>query len=823
MLVLYAATAFVAAALLFVIQPLAGKALLPLAGSSPSVWTSVMLLFQAALLMGYGIAHAVSHLGMRGKLGTSVTRVIVALVVLAGAAAVSRFVDVPSTPPESSPGLWVLVTLAMWVGCGFVGVAMLSPLLQQWFASTRHAKAANPYVLSVASNIGSAVGLIAYPLVIERTLVLRDQWLWWGYGVMGLFVLVVMCAIVAMRGCNSKSEMVSSCNATPSPNENQTSTTQGLSESSSEGLGVTRISIASVQSKNYGGLAPTAQSSNRWHVGRAGQSYSPTLRTCLAWLAFAFVPSSLMLGVTQHISTDIAPVPLLWIVPLLMYLLSFAWAFAPVRQPGAAWWGRAMVVPVLALALALLVQARTPIVVVLSLHLVVFFVGCMMCHKSLSERRPDPKHLTVFYFVIAMGGVLGGIFNAIVAPAVFDRVLEYPIALGLLLTLRELCAAEQTRDSNDIDSTDVQVTLKHFKSRALVVVGVACIAACVGLVLIIDRVASQMTISQLGRSALVGGVPTLFLAILAFAAQKYRHTVASKAVFVAGGAGLLLASQFVDSGVQVLHQERTFFGVHRVLATNGGKQHDLRHGTTSHGVQVSRESERFEELRQVPGAYYHPSGPIGIVMSMMQQRRQHMRVGLIGLGAGALASYAREGDSFTFFELDPSVIHIAQDAKYFTFVSDARDRGATITMVPGDGRLTLAKASGHFDVLVIDAFSSDAIPTHLLTREAMELYLSKLSDDGVLAFHISNRSFDLAPVLARHALDMKLIARKNADMFASPMEAQQGKFESHWFVMAKTDQGLSGLARAAMWYQPDVVGSLWTDDRSDILSVFMAW
>ncbi len=809
MLVLYAATAFVAAALLFVIQPLAGKALLPLAGSSPSVWTSVMLFFQAALLMGYGIAHAVSHVGTRDKSGTSVTRVIVALLVLASAAGVSRFVDVPSTPPELSPGLWVLVTLATWVGCGFVGVAMLSPLLQQWFASTRHAKAANPYVLSVASNIGSAVGLIAYPLVIERTLVLRDQWLWWGYGVMGLFVLVVMCAIAGVRRSASERATIKSRNEIPVSNDNGALSTQDMSESLSDGPGMTArlLSTAGTRNDADGGSAPTAQSSSRWHV----------------WLVLAFVPSSLMLGVTQHISTDIAPVPLLWIVPLLVYLLSFALSFAPMRQPGAAWWGRAMVVPVLALALALLVQARTPIVVVLSLHLVVFFVGCMMCHKSLSERRPDPKHLTVFYFVIAVGGVLGGIFNAIVAPAVFDRVLEYPIALGLLLALRELCAAEKTPGRNDVDATDVQVTLRNFKSRALVVVGVACFAACVGLVLIIDRAASQMTISQLARSALVGGVPTLFLAILAFAAQKYRHTIASKAVFVAGGAGLLIASQFVDSGVQVLHQERTFFGVHRVLATNGGTQHDLRHGTTSHGVQASRESERFEELRQVPGAYYHPSGPIGIVMSMMQQRKQQMRVGLIGLGAGALASYARDGDSFTFFELDPSVIQIAQDAKYFTFVSDARERGATITMVPGDGRLTLAKASGQFDVLVIDAFSSDAIPTHLLTREAMELYLSKLSDDGVLAFHISNRSFDLAPVLARHAQDMKLVARKNADMFVSPMEAQQGKFESHWFVMAKTDQGLSGLARAAMWYKPDVVGSLWTDDRSDILSVFMAW
>lgn len=777
MLVLYAATAFVAAALLFVIQPLAGKGLLPFAGSSPSVWTSVMLFFQGALLVGYGAAHVISRLALRGA-NAAWLRVVVALGVLVLAVWISRLAAIPTRPPETTPSLWVLVRLAKWVGPGFVGVAMLSPLLQQWFAATRHARAANPYVLSVASNIGSAVGLLAYPLVIERTLPLADQWKWWGYGVMGLFVLVLMCALLMVR-LNGRNDGVA------------------LPESVDSG-----------------------KSLDPMH-GQVAKRSSP--REWCAWLAFAFVPSSLMLGVTQHISTDIAPVPLLWIVPLLVYLLSFAFTFAPFRQPRAVWWGNVLVVPVLALVLALLVQARTPIVVVLSLHLIVFFVACMMCHKSLSERRPDPKDLTLFYFVIAVGGVLGGLFNAIIAPAIFDRVLEYPIAIGVLLVLREFCVHTSTSRVVDAVVDDPPMTSRRFKLRAAIIVSIACLAACAGLVVLIDHLTSQMTISQLVRSALVGGIPTLFLAILAFAAQKYRHTIASKTVFVAGGAGLLLASQFVDSGERVLHQERTFFGVHRVVATNGGQRHELRHGTTSHGEQVAFESERFEKLRRVPGAYYHPGGPIGLVMNMMQQRKPSMQVGLVGLGAGALASYARSGDVFTFFELDPAVIRIAEDAEYFTFIADARKRGATINMVPGDGRLTLAKEKGVFDLLVIDAFSSDAIPTHLLTREAMNLYMSKLADDGVLAFHISNRSFNLAPVLARHADDMGLVARLNADMFISPAEAEQGKLESQWFVMTRNEKNLDGLWKLAFWNDPDVVGSLWTDDRSDILSVFLAW
>ncbi len=827
MLALFAATAFAAAALLFVIQPLAGKALLPLAGSSPSVWTSVMLFFQGALLLGYGIAHAISRVGGRDDSRSRLLRVLIAFAVLAFAVGMSRHARVPLLPPDGSPATWVLKTLAVWVGAGFVGVAMLSPLLQHWFAATGHARAGNPYVLSVASNVGSAVGLLAYPLVIERALMLHEQWAWWGYGLIGLFWMVALCALMITRPrergktSDARAEVCAdymqerasgaegSNRVVPIVGEKHALNAPGLSESLSDGSG--RIMREPFRIGISGGLAPTAHSSRRWHG--------------LSWLVFAFVPSSLMLGVTQHISTDIAPVPLLWVVPLLVYLLSFAWAFAPVRQPSAAWWGRVIVVPVLALVLALLVQARTPIVVVLSLHLVVFFAACMMCHKSLSERRPDPKDLTLFYFVISVGGVLGGVFNAIVAPAVFDRVLEYPIALSMLLVLREVCAGASTLRAREEAACEVPATTKRFKVRAAVIVGVACFAACVGLVLVIDRIASQMTISRLGRSALVGGVPTLFLAVLLFAAQKYKRTLASKSVLVAGGAGLLLASQFVDSGVRVLHQERTFFGVHRVVATSDGRQHELRHGTTSHGVQVSAVSERFEELRRVPGAYYHPSGPIGLVMKMMQQRNETMRVGLVGLGAGALAAYARAGDSFTFFELDSAVIRLAEDVRYFTFVTDARERGAMVTMVPGDGRLTLAKEGGQFDVLVIDAFSSDAIPTHLLTREAIELYLSRLSDDGVLAFHISNRSFNLAPVLARHARDFGLVVRHNVDMFVSPSEASEGKLESDWFVVSRNENNLEGLAKRAMWKDgaAEAVGALWTDDRSDVLSVFLAW
>lgn len=786
MLPLFAVTAFAAAALLFVIEPLAGKALLPLAGSSPSVWTSVMLFFQAALLVGYGIAHAISRIRTQPESKTILRPILVSLALLAFAVAMSRQANFPSLPPESNQSLWVLATLAMWVGPGFVGVAMLSPLLQQWFASTRHSKAANPYILSVASSIGSAVGLLAYPLVIERALQLHSQWTWWGNGVMALFVLVALCALVA------------------------TQSKRGLE---------THESLASNQAPKSSNTTIPAASTQAEPIKPA---IRPAPRALLAWLAFAFVPSSLMLGVTQHISTDIAPVPLLWIVPLLIYLLSFALAFAPIRQPTASWWARAPVVPVLALMLALLVQARTPIVVVLSLHLAVFVLACMMCHKTLSERRPDPAHLTLFYFVIATGGVLGGLFNAIIAPAIFGRVLEYPVALGLLLVLREFTIAPGLAHVPD-EPPGVVATSTRFKMQAAFMVALGCFAACACVVLVIDRFASELKVSRLARSILVGGIPTLFLAMLAFAAQKYKPTIASRTVLAAGGTGLLLASQFLDSGAQILHQERTFFGVHRVVAINNGEQHELLHGTTSHGVQAAASSEHFEQMRRVPGAYYHPSGPIGLVMSMLHQRESPLHVGLVGLGTGALAAYARPHDSLTFFEIDPAVIRIAQTPEYFTFVDDALARGATITMITGDGRLTLAQQADRFDLLVVDAFSSDAIPTHLLTREAMGLYLSKLADDGVLAFHISNRSFNLAPVLARHAQDMGLAARQFEDIAVSPEQASEGKLESNWFVLSRHEQTLRRLNKQALWFSPDKVGSLWTDDRSDILSVFLAW
>jgi predicted O-methyltransferase YrrM len=762
MVALFVVAAFLAAALLFVVQPLAGKPLLTLAGGSPSVWTSAMLFFQAALLLGYAVAHflAAPHSAGRGA-----SRRWIAIGVLAIGAGIAIFAPVPVSPAGADipPVLWVLATLAAWVGAPFVAMATLSPLLQHWFSLTTHPRARDPYFLSVASNLGSAAGLLAYPFVVERMFTQGQQWKWWGIAMACLLVFVGACALLA-RGREAHPQ----ANA-PDP------------------------------------LAPAVPS-------RRGD--------VLRWIVLAFIPSSLMLGLTQHITTDIAPVPLLWVLPLLLYLLTFALAFTP-EGPRPRWWqdavfwSRAIIIPLLTLTLAMLLHARTPVLLVLAMHVFVFFAGAMLCHRRLALLRPAPSRLTAFYFAIAIGGVLGGIANAILAPLVFDRILEYPLALAALIGAR-FVAAPQSAPA--LKASSMARWLGAALVPAALVVGVAALNA-------------TLELSRTLESALVAGVPTLALGLLFFF-EASKPGIGPRAqtprwALPLALAGALVAGEYTSSQRPTLHQERTFFGVHRVERTPDDRFHVLLHGTTAHGIQAAPTHPEFERLRTIPGAYYHPGGPVGSLLASAQAARQSARVALVGLGTGAIASYARPSDQFTFFEIDPSVVAIAQNPSYFTYLSDAQARGATLRAVVGDGRHTLAsEPEGSFDLIVIDAFSSDAIPTHLLTREAIELYLSRLAPGGVLALHISNRAFNLAPVLCRYAQDLRLAALDNDDVVASRQQVEEGKSESWWFALARDPACFDGLrANNVFWRTPTDLARtdlpLWTDQRSDVLSVLI--
>ncbi|MFO0830750.1 MAG: hypothetical protein U0637_02790 [Phycisphaerales bacterium] len=741
MLPLFALAAFLSAALLFLVQPMMGKALLPRAGGSPAVWTTCMLFFQAALLAGYGLSHVVTR-RLRPAAQVAVFGVLLGVAVL-----LSVRPQAMRAVGDHAPQLWVLLTLAVSAGFPFVVVSMVSPLLQRWFSISGHLRAVDPYFLSVASNAGSAVGLLAYPLVMERWLGGAGQWRAWVVGLAGVAVLLVLAGARAVRarGASGGREVVDvECGGGP-----------------------------------------------------------VTLRRRLHWLVLAMVPSSLMLGVTLHISTDIAAVPLLWVGPLLLYLVSFMLAFAGPWAGSSRRWGRLLPVLVLPLVASILLRARSPVAVLILVHMVVLLAAATMCHRRLAELRPHPSRLTEFYLFMSLGGVLGGLFSAVVAPNLFSTVVEYPLMLAAACVLRP----QVVEDWRGV-------------SRWVVPGALAC-CACVLAAWSAPWVAARWIPEGSAHAAtirsVVGvGVPMVLLSLLPLAGGSLRFAGAVGAVLVVGA--------YASPYGAVLARERTFFGVHTVVGS--GSIHRMLHGTTLHGVQVISDDPALAPLRGVPGTYYHRSGPIGDVIGELRRMDRFHRAGFVGLGAGTMAAYGEAGTHITFYEIDGAVARFAQDPSLFTFVTDARGRGARVDVVLGDGRLGLgAEADGTFDVIAVDAFSSDAIPVHLITREAVGLFLQKTGAHGVVAFHVSNRSFELAPVLVAAAGDLGLRVAVRNDTLVSTQDAMEGKAESEWVILARDWADMGSIARSALWERPTATPDMprWTDDRSDVLRVFTGW
>jgi hypothetical protein len=691
-----------------------------LLGGTPAVWTTCMLFFQAALLAGYGYAHVASH-----RLGTR-THVLMHLAILAVAALILPIALVEDPPTENeAPVFWILRILAMTVGLPFLAVAATAPLLQRWFAGSGHGAADDPYFLYAASNFGSLLALLAYPLLIEPRLTLMEQSAAWTAGYRGLWLLTALCGWSATRRA-----------AQPS-------------------------FAAPV-------VAPA-------HV--------PAKPQPLRWLVLAFVPASLMLSVTTYLTTDIAAIPLLWVLPLALYLLTFALAFARRSLVPHVWMVRLLPGLVVVLTIAMLAQATEPIMLLVAGHLLLLFVVAMVCHGELARLRPRAEQLTGFYLWVSLGGVLAGMFNGLLAPLVFPGLVEYPLVLVVA------CLAAPSRSAGDQRPTrrDLLWPLALGGLTAMVIVAGQRFA-----LMLPEWLAKAL------RSSAVFAVP----AVLCYTMldRPLRFGLAVAALFVAG---------LLYDGVHghVIYQERSFFGVHRVALGADGTSHVLIHGNTVHGRQFRDAARKGEPLM-----YYHRQGPIGKLFAELAKRGDRRPVAVVGLGAGSLAMYGTEGQEFTFFEIDPVVIRIAGDPKMFTFLSESP---AKVNIVAGDARLTLAKAPAkHYGVIVIDAFSSDAIPLHLLTREALAVYRSKLADDGVLMFHISNRYVDLAPVLGDLAGDAGLLAQVRHDL--SKADPSSGRLPSQWVLMTPcaTSQ-VPGGAWEPLGPRPGV--RVWTDDYSNLV------
>jgi hypothetical protein len=716
---LFAGTLFVSAALLFLVQPLAARLVLPLLGGSPAVWNTCMVVFQALLLGGYLYAHAAPNwLGQQ-------RHALAHLLILALPWLVLPIALHPNwTPVTGLPGLEVMCLLLPAIGLPFFAVATTGPLLQRWFAATGHAGGRDPYFLYAASNVGSLVGLVAYPFLLEPLLPLGAQgWVWAaGYAA---FVLLAAGCCAALHRCVPVHHQNPSAKSDPVP--------------------------------------PLT-----WR--RRGR-----------WLLLAFIPSSLLLSVTLHLTMDVAPIPLLWVVPLAIYLLTFVVAFAKRRRISAAALGRSLPAGLLLVVLVLLAEATEPAALLIPLHLMVLFWVGLFCHCSLAEDRPAPTQLTEFYLWLSIGGVLGGVFNALLAPVLFRSLAEYPIVLVLVCFLRPPLGKPAPWTWLDV----------------LLPLGVGGLTAA--LILAVQA-------SGLRPGPLSIGLMFLLPVVLCYTllAQPLRFALAVAALLVAGG-----LYQGVNGST--LYRERSFFGVHRVTLDPTGSYRILVHGNTIHGQQSLDPARRHEPLN-----YYHRTGPIGKLIATLDAGGKLRRVGVIGLGAGALCCYARPGQEWTFYEIDPAVIHIACETGLFTFWSDCAVRP---NLVRGDARITLQQNNDRYDLLVIDAFSSDAIPVHLLTREALAIYQAHLTEHGVLAFNISNRYLDLAPVLGDLAGDAHpaMVCCSRRDGLLSEDERRAGKSPSHWVALL---QGTT-LPGGEGWFvqPPEPARRVWSDDFSNLLSV----
>jgi hypothetical protein len=714
---LYAGTLFTSAALLFWLQPMFTKMVLPLFGGAPAVWTTAAMFFQLLLLAGYLYAHGVSQLrSTRLQIG-----VHVGLLVLAFGALPVAVNPQWVTASEGPPIVVLLVTLSLGVGLPFLALAATAPLLQSWFSRTRHQHAADPYFLYSASNLGSVVALIAYPALIEILLGLTQQSRVWSLGYAVLAALIGICAVNACRW--PRQDTAPLTRATPS-------------------------------------AAPV-----NW-------------RQRMQWMILAFVPSSLLLGVTQHISTEIASIPLLWIIPLLLYTLTYVNAFARRTLLSQAWILKAQ--PLAAIALALTWTLNTHLSVFL-VHLAVFFVTALMCHGELALRRPSATHLTDFYLCIAVGGALGGAFNAIAAPLIFNSVLEYPIVIGLACMLRPPSGMRRAWPAW------------------------TAVASLVGLVLAFGLcVATDFRPFERGAVATIVYLEVIGLALYLTHTRPVAFGLAMMVV--------LLGSPILHSGDEKLVRHRSFFGVHTVLLDQTRKFHVLMHGITVHGAQYLAPEKRRE-----PTTYFHRDSPLGQMFHALGANDRFRQIGVIGLGVGTTACYRKPGQDWTFFEIDPTVVALATDRRYFSFLADC---APDAKIVMGDGRLSLkAVADRRFDLIIIDTFSSDAIPMHMITREALALYLSKLRPGGVVMFHISNQHLALTPVLANLAQAAGLAGMMPGPHLSLPPEDRFGQLDSDWVAIAREPRDLAALESEEGWVKLAATprARLWTDDYSNIL------
>lgn len=718
------AAAFGGSACLFLMELFAGKLLLPQFGGAPGVWISCLAFFQLALVGGYWYSDRLTRTIRPQR------QVLVQAALFAGCAAVTMLglgtAARARVPAGFPPPLAVIVVLAATVGPMFFALATLAPLFAHWHGLRERCGVGSHQATSLyaAGNAGSFAALLGYPVAIEPFVGLGRQ----------ADLLTALYAVVAAAALACGLHAATSAREAPARDD-----------------------------------------------GRAETDWTTWLR----WAVLAALPASWLSSVTTHATVEVAPMPLLWIVPLGAYLASFVLVFSPGGRRFRAWEPAALLAAVALVAWLLACHVDDPAWLVIGGHVAAFFVVCVTIHGMLFDERPAAGRLPSFYLALAFGGACGGLWNALATPLLFDAHHEFPLAVAAVAAVAPTC----WRPATD--------RVRWAAGAAVVGLGLA------GLVAPWMELPRADTLAMMAVA--IGGI-TIAL----------RHWERAAALLA------MLAATFCigESGQDVIHRARTFFGVLRVRDDDNGPSRMLIHGRISHGVQlVSDDPER----RLVPLSYYHRTGPLGSIFLGMEQIRRPARVAVAGLGVGTIAAYAEPGQEFVFFEIDPEVARIAGNPRWFTFLSECR---GTTRLVIDDARLAIEREpDGSLDLLVVDAFSGDSVPTHLLTREALALYGRKLAPDGVVAFHISNKFLDLKPVVESLAADGDWMALDGYDL---DVPTEYARVVSHWMAVSRSMdmiKAIYGHPTSERWqWKPAEgrgAGRPWTDDRTTVMEALI--
>ncbi len=734
---IYIITIFLSAFLIFLIQPIMSKIILPHLGGGPSVWNISMVFYQLLLLGGYLYAH-ISHklFGTKKQAAIHLILLIVSLASLP--ITLNLNIDIIAA---RQPISWLIIVLTLSIGAPFFLLSANAPLIQNWFAHTTHKSSHNPYFLYAASNLGSLIALIAYPIIIEPYMEIPNQLNSWSAIYLIFMTMITGCVYLLYN--------------------------------------------------NYQKLERHNEPITRENI--------PTISRKLYWVILAFIPSSLMLGVTSFITSDIASIPLLWAIPLALYLLSFILTFSskmPLYKTSVF-----LHIPLATAAITLIAFEWKFFLPLYAIHIILFFAVAMVCHGQLSKTKPSTRYLTEFFLWISVGGVLGGMFNSLISPLIFDTIAEYPIIILLSCFLRPKAIFKHTKYSKYLD---ILIPIIVF-----------------GLVIFLLEIRTYIPMNFprqirefeafLFSLSYLADYNTFFIAMMLCSFAIIGFLLRNRpARLVLAMMAIMVASDIaITNNIQTLEIKRNFFGIVEVQHEPEENYNMLVHGNIIHGLQPV-DDKAFNPL-----VYY---SPLKEIFKTLDYSIKNKPVAVLGLGVGTIACHGNKNQIFDFYEINPAIEKIAYNKKYFTYLSKCPPKSNVII---GDGRLEIAKKeTGRYGLIVLDAFNSDSIPIHLLTSEAIITYLDKLDNKGLIAFHVSNMNLDFLPILSSIARDLNLHA---LGVFADPNSVQL-TFESRWVVMGRNKELMNNLTFNTGWRRlrsNDL--KAWTDDYSNILQVLFGY